>query len=104
MAEPVRTFADALREARQAVVVQFEGKIGVQAMGAATVGDGPGDMLATLEARIIPPTGPADPSNPRIQCDFCPRRQLADACVEIEPGRYACEGCTSRWERETRDG
>lgn len=103
MSEVARTFADALREARERAIVRPQG--GVQLMGAAMAEDAlQGDELAALEARIVPTTGPSHPPNPRVQCDFCPRKQLADMCVEVEPGRYACDGCMARRERATRDG
>jgi hypothetical protein len=59
-------------------------------------------MPDELKARIIEPTGPTDPANPRARCDYCPRQQTADMLAEVEPGRYACDGCRSLWEREGR--
>lgn len=94
----MRTFADALREARQAAHQPQR----MALMDAPLVEGEPVDQpteLELLEARIVPTTGPRDEANPRVRCDLCGRRQLADSTAEVEPGAFACDACYVRWKR-----
>lgn len=89
------TLADRIREAREAQAPQGRG-MGVMTMAVAETTAAPlADLPPEIADRIPEPRGPVNPENPAARCDFCPRVQAADMLVEIEPGRYACDGCIS---------
>jgi hypothetical protein len=97
----MRTFADALREARGEADRPMGRGVAMSTVAADDhEGEAPLPPLEALEARIVASTGPVDPANPRAHCDYCPRRQSADMLVEVEAGRYACDGCLTQWARE----
>lgn len=87
------TLADRIREAREAQAPQGR-SMGIMAM-AEVAPDPLADLPPEIADRIPEPRGPVNPENPAARCDFCPRVQAADMLVEIEPGRYACDGCIS---------
>lgn len=97
----MRTFADDLREARDAA--GSPALAGIMATGIAA-GDAPEASadpvearLADLERRIVPTqSAGAAADNPRVRCDYCPRVQQADMMVAVAPERYACDVCMWR--------
>src|SRR5690554_430125 len=93
----VRTFADALREARDAPrMMAMAAPSGYVSPEQETGESGAAD---TLESRIVQPRGPHDPANLIARCDYCARTTLADALAEVEPDGYACDGCVTAWAR-----
>lgn len=99
----VRTFADALRAARERhAALQAQG---LARFAALQDGDAEGPPapaidpeLAALEARIVPPRSDnPNLANPKVRCDYCPSVQQADMMHEAEPGLYACDACRWKW-------